>query len=143
MTGQIARAQVEVDADRPRVWEALTDPDQVARYMMGSRVETDWQVGSPITWSGEMDGKPYQDKGEVLRADPGWVLEVTHYSPLMGQEDRPENYHTVRYELASSDGGGTVVTLSQDGCSDEQQAQQFSQSWQGMLDGMKQVVESS
>jgi len=142
MTGHIARAQTEVAADRPRVWEALTDPDQVARYMMGTRVETDWQVGSPITWSGEMDGKPYQDKGEVLRADPGWVLEVTHYSPLMGQEDRPENYHTVRYELAASD-GGTVVTLSQDGCSDEQQAEQFSQSWQGMLDGMKQVVESS
>ena len=142
MTGHIARAQTEVAADRPRVWEALTDPDQVARYMMGTRVETDWQVGSPITWSGEMDGKPYQDKGEVVRADPGWVLEVTHYSPLMGQEDRPENYHTVRYELAASD-GGTVVTLSQDGCSDEQQAEQFSQSWQGMLDGMKQVVESS
>ena len=140
MTGSIARAQTEVAADRQRVWEALTDPDQVAQYMMGSRVETDWQVGSPITWSGEMDGKPYQDKGEVLRADPGWLLEVTHYSPLMGQEDRPENYHTVRYELAQSD-SGTVVTLTQDGCTDEEQAEQFSQSWQGMLDGMKELVE--
>lgn len=140
MTGYIARAQTEVAADAHRVWEALTDPDQVAQYMMGSRVETDWQVGSPITWSGEMDGKPYQDKGEVLRADPGWLLEVTHYSPLMGQEDRPENYHTVRYELAQSD-TGTVVTLTQDGCTDEEQAEQFSQSWQGMLDGMKELVE--
>jgi uncharacterized protein YndB with AHSA1/START domain len=142
MTGHVARAQTEVAADRQRVWEALTDPDQVARYMMGSRVDTDWKVGSPITWSGEMDGKPYQDKGEVLRADPGWALEVTHYSPLMGQEDRPENYHTVRYELATSE-AGTVVTLSQDGCSDEQQAEQFSENWQGMLDGLKKVVESS
>ena len=141
MTGSIARAQTEVAADAQRVWEALTDPDQVAQYMMGSRVETDWQVGSPITWSGEMDGKPYQDKGEVLRADPGWLLEVTHYSPLMGQEDRPENYHTVRYELAQSE-TGTVVTLTQDGCTDEEQAEQFSQSWQGMLDGMKRVVEA-
>ena len=140
MTGSIARAQTEVAADAQRVWEAMTDPDQVAQYMMGSRVETDWQVGSPITWSGEMDGKPYQDKGEVLRADPGWLLEVTHYSPLMGQEDRPENYHTVHYELAQSD-TGTVVTLTQDGCTDEEQAEQFSQSWQGMLDGMKRVVE--
>ena len=140
MTGSIARAQTEVAADARRVWEALTDPDQVAQYMMGSRVETDWQVGSSITWAGEMDGKPYQDKGEVLRADPGWLLEVTHYSPLMGQEDRPENYHTVRYELAQSD-TGTVVTLTQDGCTDEEQAEQFSQSWQGMLDGMKELVE--
>jgi uncharacterized protein YndB with AHSA1/START domain len=140
MTGHVARAQAEVSADRHRVWEALTDPEQVARWMMGTTVETDWQVGSPVTWSGEAGGRSYQDKGEVLRAEPGWVLEVTHYSPLMGDEDVPENYHTVRYELASSD-GGTVVTLSQDGCDSEEQAEQFSASWQAMLDGLKGVAE--
>jgi uncharacterized protein YndB with AHSA1/START domain len=139
MTGHVATAQTEVSADRQRVWEALTDPDQVARWMMGTKVETDWQVGSPITWSGEVEGRSYQDKGEVLRAEPGWALEVTHYSPLMGAEDVPENYHTVRYELASSD-GGTVVTLSQDGCDSEEQAEQFSRNWQSMLDGLKDVA---
>ena len=140
MTGSIARAQTEVAADAQRVWEALTDPEQVAQYMMGSRVETDWQVGSPITWSGEMDGKPYQDKGEVLEVDPGRRLAVTHYSPLMGQDDEPENYHTVVYDLAPS-GDGTVLSLAQDGCSSEDEAQQFSQSWQGMLEGLRKVAE--
>jgi hypothetical protein len=110
--------------------------------MMGSRVESSYEVGSPITWSGEWEGRPYQDRGEVLRAEPGTVLEVTHFSPLTGQEDIPENYHTVRYELAAS-GDGTAVDLSQDGCDSEEQARQFSQNWQGMLDGLKQVAESS
>jgi len=142
MTGSIARAQTEVAADRQRVWEALTDPDQVAQYMMGSRVETDWQVGSPITWSGEMDGKPYQDKGEVLEADAPRRLSVTHYSPLMGQEDRPENYHTVTYTLTSTRDGRTTLALEQDGNDSQEQADQFSQSWQGMLESLKSTVES-
>ena len=140
MTGYSATASVDVDAAPDRVWAALTDPDQIAEWMMGSRVESDWEVGSPITWSGEMDGKPYQDKGEVLEVDPGTRLSVTHYSPLMGGEDVPENYHTVTYDLAPS-GDGTTVRLTQDGCESEEQAEQFSQNWQGMLDELKKVAE--
>ena len=68
MTGFVAHARVDVDAPPERVWEALTDPEEIAQYMMGSRVETDWRPGSPITWSGEYDGRPYQDKGEVFEA---------------------------------------------------------------------------
>lgn len=120
----------------------MTDPDQVARYMMGSRVESDWQPGSSITWSGEWDGKPYQDKGHVLAAEPGRLLEITHYSPLTGAEDVPENYHTLHYELSPA-GAGTVVSLTQDGCENREQAEQFSQNWQWMLDGLKNVAEDS
>ncbi len=104
MTGHVATARTEIQAPPERVWEAMTDPAQVAEYMMGSQVESDYQPGSPITWSGQWEGKAYQDKGEVLQAEPGRLLEVTHYSPLTGAEDVPENYHTVRYELSSSDG---------------------------------------
>ncbi len=141
MKGFEAVAHVDVAAAPERVWEAMTRPEQVARYMMGSRVESDWRVGSPITWSGEWNGKPYQDKGEILAAEPGHLLEVTHYSPLSGADDVPENYHTVRYELTKTD-DGTTVSLTQDGCASEEQAQQFSQNWQGMLDGLKKVAET-
>jgi uncharacterized protein YndB with AHSA1/START domain len=140
MTGHVATANVDIAAPPDRVWQAMTDPDQVAEYMMGSRVESDYQVGSPITWSGEWEGRPYQDKGEVLEAEPGRVLEVTHYSPMTGADDVPENYHRVRYELTVS-GGGTAVALTQDGCATEEQARTFSQNWQGMLDGLKAQVE--
>jgi uncharacterized protein YndB with AHSA1/START domain len=136
----VAPARVAVAATPERVWQALTDPDEIAQYMFGSRVETDWQPGSPITWSGEYDGRPYQDKGEVLEAVPGKRLAVTHYSALGGDADLPENYHTVRYELAAT-GSGTTLTLTQDGSTSEEQARQFSRNWQGMLDGLRQVVE--
>ena len=140
MTDHVATASTTIDADPDRVWRAMTDPKLIAEYMMGSEVATDWKPGSPITWTGEMEGKPYQDKDEILQAEPGQLLEVTHFSPLTGDDDVPENYHRVRYDLSKSD-DGTQVQLTQDGCDSAQQAEQFSQNWQGMLDGLKQVAE--
>ena len=142
MTGHVARAEVIVAQHPTAVWAALTDPEQVRRWMMGTTVTTDWQVGSPITWQGEMNGTPYEDKGEVLEADAPRRLSVTHYSPLMGQEDRPENYHTVTYTLTPTRDGRTTVALEQDGNDSEEQAEQFSQNWQQMLESLKQTAES-
>ncbi len=141
MTGRVATAETDVHATRQEVWSALTEPDRIAAYMGGSRVETTWQVGSPITWSGEYDGRSYQDRGEVLTFDEPRVLSVTHFSPMMGEEDRPENYHTLVYTL-TGDGDRTRLSLTQDGCTDEAQAEQFSANWQQMLEGLKAHVES-
>jgi uncharacterized protein YndB with AHSA1/START domain len=140
MAGFIATTQVEVAATSQRVWAALTDPEQIAEYMGGSQVSTTWRVGSPITWEGSYDGRTYQDKGEVLTYDEPRLLSVTHCSPMMGQPDEPENYHTLVYTLTST-GDGTRLELTQDGCDSEEQAAQFSQNWQGMLDGLKAHVE--
>lgn len=141
MAGFTATAETDVAAPPERVWAALTDPDQIAEYMGGSRVVTSWRVGSSITWQGEYDGRSYQDKGEVLIYDEPHVLSVTHYSPMMGQPDEPENYHTLVYTLTKS-GDRTHLQLTQDGCDTEEQAAQFSKNWQGMLDGLKAQVEA-
>jgi uncharacterized protein YndB with AHSA1/START domain len=140
MAGFEATAQTDVAVPPERVWAALTDPEQIATYMQGSKVTTTWEVGSPITWAGEYDGRPYEDKGEVLTYDEPRVLSVTHYSPMMGQPDEPENYHTLVYTLTPN-GDGTHLELTQDGNESEEQAEQFSQNWQGMLDGLKATAE--
>jgi uncharacterized protein YndB with AHSA1/START domain len=140
MAGFTATAETDVAASPERVWTALTDPAEIAVYMMGSKVETDWQVGSPITWNGEYEGRPYQDKGEVLTHDEPHVLSVTHFSALSGEPDEPENYHTLVYTLTPSD-DGTHLELTQDGNESQEQADQFSKNWQGMLDGLKTHVD--
>lgn len=140
--GYLATAEVDVSAPADRVWQAMTDPSLIAEYMFGSRVETDWQVGSPITWSGEYEGRPFEDHGTVVAFEPAQVLEVTHFSPLSGQEDRPENYHRVRYEVTEA-GGSTHVRLEQDNNGSEQEAEHSAANWQLMLDGLKRVAERS
>ncbi|HME47664.1 SRPBCC family protein [Mycobacterium sp.] len=140
MTDFVAKADIEVAAPVTRVWQALTDPDAIAKYFFGSRVSTDWQPGSPITWSGEYDGKPYEDKGEILDVEPGRLLRMTHFSPMTGFADEPVNYHTLTYELVER-GGATRVSLSQDNNGSDAEAQRASANWAAMLDGLKRTVE--
>jgi uncharacterized protein YndB with AHSA1/START domain len=141
MADHVATAQIEINASPDRVWRALTEPDQIEKYMFGSRVETDWAQGSPIVWKGEYEGTKYQDKGEIVEIEPGRRLKVTHFSPLSGDEDLPENYHTLLYEL-DEHGGRTRVSLSQDGNASEEEAEHSKSNWEKMLSGLKEVVES-
>jgi uncharacterized protein YndB with AHSA1/START domain len=141
MAGITATAETDVRATPEQVWTALTDPDQIEKYMFGSRVTTDWRVGSPITWAGEYEGKKYEDKGEVLDVQPGRRLSVTHYSPLGGRPDVPENYHTLIYLLATK-GDGTHVTLSQDNNGTPEEAKHSTENWSAMLRGLKDHLES-
>jgi uncharacterized protein YndB with AHSA1/START domain len=140
MADHVATAEIEIDASRDKVWSALTDPEQIREYMFGSEVVTDWQQGSPITWKGEYEGKPYEDKGEIVEIEPQRRVKMTHFSPLSGQEDRPENYHTLVYELAESD-GRTRVSLSQDNNPSQEAADHSQANWEKMLTGLKEVVE--
>jgi uncharacterized protein YndB with AHSA1/START domain len=85
MRGLIARASTTVHAPSSAVWRALTDPQMIKQYMFGTTVVTDWQEGDPIVWQGEWQGKRYEDKGVILKLDPGHLIEYSHFSPLSGQ----------------------------------------------------------
>ncbi|HXN57096.1 MAG TPA: SRPBCC domain-containing protein, partial [Candidatus Angelobacter sp.] len=58
-----AEKRITINGSVDAVWDALTKPELVKQYLHGTNMKTDWKVGSPITWSGEWKGKPYQDKG--------------------------------------------------------------------------------
>jgi len=137
----VATATVEIDAPPARVWTALTDPAEIEKYMFGSHVVTDWKPGSSIVWKGEYEGKEYEDKGEILEVEPERRLKLTHFSPLSGQEDVPENYHTLLYELEPH-GQKTRISLSQDNNETEEAAEHSQANWEKMLAGLKEVVET-
>ena len=137
----IAEKRITIDASVDAVWQALTDPELVKQYMHGTNMETDWKVGSPITWKGEWKGKAYEDKGEVLEVEPKNLLKHTHWSPMGGSEDKRENYHTVTYELAEQD-GKTILVLKQDNNASQEEADKMAESnWGLVLEGLKVVVE--
>jgi uncharacterized protein YndB with AHSA1/START domain len=139
MTGYLAVAETDISAPPERVWEALTDPDQLKKLWFGAEVTTDWKQGSPITWSGEWEGKPYQDKGEILEVDPGRRLKFTHFSPLTGQPDVPENYHTLTYELTGD--ATTHLKLTQDNNASEDEAKHSQDMWEMLVAKVKEAAE--
>ena len=141
MSDHVATASTVVEAPKEEVWEALTDPDLISRYMFGAEVSTDWEVGSPIAWKGEWDGRWYQDKGTILELKPLRLLRYSHFSPLSGMADSPENYHIVTIEIAG-DGSTTTVHLSQDNNETTEAREHSAANWQTMLDGLKDVVEA-
>ncbi len=136
----IARASTTIKAPGDQVWDALVNPDAIRQYMFGTHVVSDWHLGSPIVWKGEWQGKTYQDKGVILRFDPGRAIQYTHFSPLSGLPDRPENYHTVTVEL-KPEGNRTQVTLTQDHNASEEERAHSEQNWGVMLAQLKTFLE--
>ena len=141
MTDFTASADIDVSASVDAVWRALTDPDLVEKYFFGARVHTDWRPGSPIMWRGEFKGRPFEDKGKVVDIDEHRLLRVTHFSPLSGLDDVPENYHTLTFTLTQR-GADTHVELHQDNNGSQDEADQSASNWRSMLEGLKAVAES-
>ena len=142
-----AEAAVDIEASSSEVWRSLTDPEAIKQYFLGADVETDWRVGSPITFRGEWQGKSYEDKGEILAFDPEHELAYSHWSPMGGKPDAPENYHVVQVTLEEH-GSATRVTLRQSnlegGATDEDRAKRsdYEKNWSQMLEGLKRTTES-
>jgi uncharacterized protein YndB with AHSA1/START domain len=136
----VAKADVTIDAPDDEVWESLVDPEAIREYMFGTTVVSDWREGSPIVWKGEWQGRKYEDKGTILELDAPRRLRYSHFSPLAGKEDTPENYHTVTIAL-TPEGDRTRVTLSQDNNATAQERAHSEENWTTMLQGLKAHVE--
>lgn len=136
------QTSISVHAPVEKVWKALTDPKMIRQYLFGANVRTDWKPGSPIVYTGEYEGKPYEEKGEILAFEPGKLLKMTHFSSMSGQEDKPENYHTVAYRIRE-EGDKTRVTISQDNIKSQKSADTNQSNWKIVLKLLKRAVEGT
>jgi uncharacterized protein YndB with AHSA1/START domain len=137
----VAWADTRIYASLGKVWDALINPEIIRQYMFGTEVLSDWKEGSTIIWRGEWEGKYYVDRGVILRLEPQKTIQYSHFSPLSGLPDTPENYHTVIVNLAE-DGEYTQVSLMQDNNPTEQEREHSQKNWEMMLAGLKKLLES-
>ncbi|OEV03717.1 ArsR/SmtB family transcription factor [Streptomyces oceani] len=70
-----------------KLYEALTDPEFIKVYFLGTGPESTWEVGSPVRWKWHPEGE-FEELGQrVLEAEPGKRLSYTWHSLLpMHQE---------------------------------------------------------
>jgi len=132
--------EITFNAPAAEVWKGITDPEIVKQYFFGTLQESDWKVGSPITWKGEWDGKAYEDKGKILEITPGEYLKYTYWSSMGGTEDKPENYANVTYRLTEED-GKTILKITQDNNKDEASKEHSEKNWQMLFGALKEMLE--
>ena len=141
MADFIATAGADVDTPPSQVWTVLTDSRLLGEVMFGSQIITDWEVGGPIVYRGEWEGKPFEDKGVIDELTEPRRIRMQHYSPLSGLPDEPENYHHVAFELEPlGDSSRTRVTITQDGNADQDAADHSAANWQTMLESLQKVA---
>jgi uncharacterized protein YndB with AHSA1/START domain len=135
-----AKSSVAINAPTGKVWEALTTPSIIKKWFLGVNTMTDWKVGSPIVHTGEWQGKPYEDKGEIVKFEPRKKLVHTHWSPLSGLPDERENYQEVSWDLKEHD-GKTDLTVSENNVSSEKAKAVSEKTWGMVLNNLKELVE--
>jgi uncharacterized protein YndB with AHSA1/START domain len=133
-------SSITIDSAPARVWEALTTPETIKEWFFGVDTLTDWSVGSSIVHRGVYQGHPYEDKGTILAFEPPRLLVHSHWSPVSGLPDSPENYQEVSWSLMEHDGSCELVIREVNLPSEEARAVS-EQGWRGALRMLKDLVE--
>lgn len=129
-----------IHAPVQEVWKALTTPEMIKRWFFGVETETDWTPGSSIVHRGEYQGKPYVDKGTIIRFQPPELLVHTHWSDVSGTPDEPEHYQEVTWALAELE-GATELTISERNLPSEEAKDVSEQGWKAALESLKALLE--
>ena len=137
----ILKIDIHINETVSKVWDALTRPEIIKQYFFGTDTDTDWKPGSPIRFSGEWQGKTYEDKGIVLENEPNQLLSYDYWSSMSGLEDKPENYATVSYQLRP-DGKGTYLSVIQENIKDEKNKEHAAINWKKVLESLKILLEN-
>lgn len=131
---------IEVNAPKAKVWDALVNPEQIKKYLFGTNTICDWKVGSPIRFTGEWDGKAYEDKGTILAIEKEKLLSYDYWSSFSGVADVPENYQVVTFKLEGVD-GKTQLNLTQQNIRSEEARSHSEENWKMVLTSLKDLVE--
>ena len=100
MRKHLAVAEIDIAAPAEQVWHVLTDNALLGEVMFGSEVVTDWQVGARSSTAASGRASRSKTRARSSSSTSRRRLRVTHFSPLGGDADVPENYHQVQYDLA-------------------------------------------
>ena len=142
MTNQLtATATIRIMADKEEVWDTLTNPEKIKKYLFGTQAISDWKKGSTLKFTGEWEGKTYEDKGTILDTEPGKLFRYTYWSSMGKLEDKPENYATVTYELVPA-GAETILNIKQDNIANEEAREHSEKNWLYILTEMKRLIET-
>ena len=105
---------VKIAAPARKVWLALTVPHLVKQWQYGADLLTTWEVGTPVVFRNEWDGKVFEQKGNVLEFLPESRLKYSLFFPRSDLQDTPEHSFFMTYELTESKGVTSLLVRQED-----------------------------
>jgi uncharacterized protein YndB with AHSA1/START domain/DNA-binding transcriptional ArsR family regulator len=125
-----------------KLWEALTSSEFTEKYFFGTKIESDWQEGSSVTYSRE--GK-VTDHGIILKCEPPRLLSYTWN--YVGDKTVREQPSRVTFELKRM--GATVkLTLKHENLlptdivDADDTFEGFNNGWPAILSNLKSLLET-
>jgi uncharacterized protein YndB with AHSA1/START domain len=119
-----------------RLWEAITDPAQRAKYNFGAAIDSEWQAGSAFEMKA---GDFVLGEGEMVEVDPPRRLVQTmlaHFSP----EAEAEGYSRIAWDIEPV-GDSCRLTVTHDEMR-EGACDQLYGGWPMILSGLKTWIET-
>ncbi|MGI9606450.1 MAG: SRPBCC domain-containing protein [Acidimicrobiales bacterium] len=107
MTKPIHVYESFINAPTAAVWDAITNGDMTVQYFYGTRIESSFEPGDPVTYTFP-DGTKASE-GEVIAIEPGARLEMT-FLPLWDPELTAEGPAREVW-LVEEAGGATKLTV--------------------------------
>jgi uncharacterized protein YndB with AHSA1/START domain len=140
MTNIEFTTSLEINSSLANVWDALINPEKIKQYLFGTNTHCDWKVGSPLRFTGEWEGKTYEDKGTILAIEKEKLLSYNYWSNFSGVPDVPENYQIVTFKLEAAE-EKTKLVLTQRNILSEDAKSHSEQNWKMVLNSLKELVE--
>ena len=121
------------------VWDAIINPEKTAQYFYGTRVESDWEVGSPMNYY-YPDGTQASE-GHIISIDAPKQMEFTFHA-LWDEELKAEGPAREVWALAEINGMVELTVELFDVAEDSKTLAEFSGGFPYIISGLKSLVET-
>jgi uncharacterized protein YndB with AHSA1/START domain len=130
--------EIYIKATPERIWEAITDAEQRAKYNFGASIKSDWEIGSEFEMTAR-NGSVKLGDGKILEIDPPRRL-VQSMRAIWSEEAAAEGTSRVTWEIEQiADSCRLTVTHDEmrEGACDELYG-----GWPMILSGLKTWIET-
>ena len=140
---QILSKTIKIDAPTSTVWDALTNPEIMKKWMSETEINvvTDWKVGNPIIIHGDLHRIKFENKGMILQLEREKILKYSHLSSLSRLPDETSNYSIMEFLLAPVE-NQTELTLTLSNFPTDSIYKHLAFYWNVTLEILKKMIES-
>jgi uncharacterized protein YndB with AHSA1/START domain len=130
--------EIFIKTSPERLWEAITDPEQRARYSFGVQTHSDWKTGSE--YRSGVPGVVEIAEGENVEVDPPRRLVQT-FTALWSEEVRAAGASRVTWEIEPVGDDSCRLTVVHDQLPKGASAELYG-GWMMILSGLKTLLET-